>query len=37
MDEVGGVFGEYDFIDFSTRIKGIVNINGALGDKKLYG
>lgn len=33
MEEVGGVFGEYDFIDFGTRIKGVVNINGALGDK----
>lgn len=33
MEEVGDVFGEYDFIDFGTRIKGVVNINGALGDK----
>jgi hypothetical protein len=33
MEEVGGVFGEYDFIDFRNKIKGVVNINGALGDK----
>ncbi|MFN8294877.1 MAG: T9SS type A sorting domain-containing protein [Chitinophagales bacterium] len=30
---IGGVFGEYDFIDFGKTILGVVNINGALGDK----
>jgi hypothetical protein len=24
---------DYDFIDFGKTIKGVVNINGALGDK----
>ena len=33
LDEVGGVFGQYDFINFGTDILGVVNINGALGDK----
>jgi para-nitrobenzyl esterase len=33
LNEVGGVFGEYDFIDFGKDILGVVNINGALGDK----
>lgn len=30
---IGGVFGQYDFIDFGKTILGVVNINGALGDK----
>lgn len=30
---IGGVFGSYDFIDFGKTILGVVNINGALGDK----
>lgn len=30
---IGGVFGAYDFIDFGKAILGVVNINGALGDK----
>lgn len=33
LDQVGGVFGNYDFINFGTDILGVVNINGALGDK----
>lgn len=33
LDQIGGVFGQYDFIDFGERIFGVVNINGALGDK----
>lgn len=33
LDQVGGVFGHYDFINFGTDILGVVNINGALGDK----
>lgn len=33
LNDIGGVFGNYDFIDFGTRIAGVVNINGALGDK----
>lgn len=33
LDEIGGVFGDYDFIDFGKDIFGVVNINGALGDK----
>jgi len=33
LDEVGGIFGNYDFIDFGKDIFGVVNINGALGDK----
>ncbi len=33
LHQIGGVFGEYDFIDFGTKILGVVNINGALGDK----
>jgi hypothetical protein len=33
LDQVGGVFGQYDFINFGTDILGVVNINGALGDK----
>lgn len=33
INGIGGVFGSYDFIDFGERILGVVNINGALGDK----
>lgn len=33
LEEIGGVFGHYDFIDFGKTILGVVNINGALGDK----
>ncbi|MDB5226272.1 MAG: Carboxylesterase type, partial [Bacteroidota bacterium] len=33
LDAIGGVFGDYDFIDFGKTIFGVVNINGALGDK----
>jgi hypothetical protein len=33
LNDIGGVFGDYDFIDFGSRIFGVVNINGALGDK----
>jgi para-nitrobenzyl esterase len=33
LNDIGGVFGDYDFIDFGTSILGVVNINGALGDK----
>lgn len=33
LDQIGGVFGYYDFIDFGKTILGVVNINGALGDK----
>lgn len=33
MEEAGGGFGEFQFIDFGKKIKGVVNINGALGDK----
>lgn len=33
LGEIGGVFGDYDFIDFGKQILGVVNINGALGDK----
>lgn len=33
LNDVGGVFGSYDFIDFGKEILGVVNINGALGDK----
>ena len=33
LNQIGGVFGSYDFIDFGKKIKGVVNINGALGDK----
>jgi para-nitrobenzyl esterase len=33
LDDIGGVFDNYDFIDFGKRILGVVNINGALGDK----
>lgn len=34
LGEVGGVFGDYDFIDFSERLAGVININGALGSKE---
>ncbi|MFN8281710.1 MAG: T9SS type A sorting domain-containing protein [Chitinophagales bacterium] len=33
LNQIGGVFGTYDFIDFGKKIKGVVNVNGALGDK----
>ena len=33
LEGIGGVFGRYDFIDFGKKIFGVVNINGALGDK----
>ncbi|MEZ5026277.1 MAG: T9SS type A sorting domain-containing protein [Chitinophagales bacterium] len=33
LNQIGGVFGDYDFIDFGEKIFGVVNINGALGDK----
>lgn len=33
LNDIGGVFGNYDFINFSEQILGVVNINGALGDK----
>lgn len=33
LNQIGGIFGNYDFIDFSKTIRGVVNINGALGDK----
>lgn len=33
LNGIGGVFGDYDFIDFGKTIFGVVNINGALGDK----
>lgn len=33
LNDIGGVFGSYDFIDFGKDIFGVVNINGALGDK----
>lgn len=33
LNGIGGVFGMYDFIDFGKTILGVVNINGALGDK----
>ncbi|HQV79306.1 MAG TPA: T9SS type A sorting domain-containing protein [Chitinophagales bacterium] len=33
LNQIGGVFGAYDFIDFGEKILGVVNINGALGDK----
>ncbi|MCB9034651.1 MAG: carboxylesterase family protein [Chitinophagales bacterium] len=32
LNEIGGIFGDYNFIDFPSKIKGLVNINGALGD-----
>jgi hypothetical protein len=34
LNEIGGVFGEYDFINFGERIAGVININGALGSKE---
>ncbi|HRG35051.1 MAG TPA: hypothetical protein PK355_02140 [Chitinophagales bacterium] len=33
LNDIGGVFGEYDFINYGEKILGVVNINGALGDK----
>ena len=33
LQDIGGVFGNYDFINFAEQILGVVNINGALGDK----
>lgn len=33
LNDIGGVFGNYDFIDFGKDVFGVVNINGALGDK----
>lgn len=32
LNEIGGIFGDYNFIDFPNKIKGLININGALGD-----
>ena len=34
LNGIGGVFGAYDFVDFGETILGVVNINGALGDRK---
>lgn len=34
LTAIGGVFTAYNFIDFGKTILGVVNINGALGDKK---
>ena len=34
LQDIGGVFGDYDFINFGEKIAGVININGALGTKE---